>query len=135
MLPIPNEVANTLSIFDPNLQTWSMGWWNIFTQRNSNKVAAINIASIGSNLVVSGVAGKSICITSLAWTVAGEVNITLYGGASAISGPMDFGGSSEPRGMVSNFGFHHIEIPEGQGFSISLSDAVQVSGMVCYHLK
>lgn len=135
MLPIPNEVANSLSIFDPNTQTWTNGWWNIFTERGVNKTAAINTSSSGTTIIVSGIGGKRICVTSIIFTVGGEVNITLLAGGTSISGPMDFGGSSEPRGLVSNFGFHHIEIPEGQGFSINASESVQVSGLVCYYIK
>lgn len=78
---------------------------------------------------------EKIRIVSIFFTVAGEVNITLYGGEFEISGPMDFGGTSEPRGIVIPFPYSPLELREGKSFRIHLSAAVQVSGTVCYYYQ
>jgi len=96
---------------------------------------AINIATAGDHTIISAVSGRKICITSIFFTVAGEVDVTLKDGTTAISGPMDFGGTSEPRGMVSNFGDVSIELTPGKAVVIPLSAAVQVSGTVCYYYQ
>lgn len=96
--------------------------------------AAINIATAADHTVIAAVSGKKIKITSLLLIAGGEVNITFKDGSTALTGAMDFGGTSEPRGMVSNFGDNALELTPGNAFVITLSGAVQVSGLVCYYL-
>ncbi len=135
MPPAGIEIAKSLFIYDSVTDTWSTGSWNIFTDTDNSHHKAINISTLGVNSIITGSAGKKIFITSIMFTVGGAVNVTLLEGGAAMSGAMDFGGTSEPRGMVSNFGFHGIELGNGKGFSINLSAAVQVSGVVCYQLR
>lgn len=133
--PIPVEVTDVISIYNAPTDKWTSGWYNIFTGEDENKYAPINIASAGDNIIIIGIGGKTILITSIVLTVGGEVNITFYDALFQISGPMDFGGTSEPRGMVAHFGFSPIQLQKEASFIINLSAAVQVSGFVCYRQK
>lgn len=92
--------------------------------------AKIDFATAASHTIVAGQAGKKIKITSLIFTVGGETNLTLKSGSTALTGPMDFGGTDEPRGMVCTQGFLPYELAEGEAFVITSSSAVQVSGCV-----
>jgi hypothetical protein len=92
----------------------------------------INIATAATHVIVEAIAGRKILISFLTWTVGGEVNITLYEGANPISGAMDFGGASEPRGIVMHPDAGYLELDEGKAFRILLSAAVQVSGFLLY---
>ena len=128
--PLQIETRDRASIFNAVLNEWSEGWQAVF--RPSAAPAAIDISAIGNNTIIAGVPQKSIRIVSLFFTVAGEVNVTLNDGAVEISGPMDFGGASEPRGISIPFPYSPLEISVGNGFQIILDAAVQVSGSVCY---
>ena len=97
--------------------------------------AVINIATAASHTIIAAVSGRKIIITSFFFTAGGEVNVTLKDGTTALTGAMDFGGESEPRGIVSNFGDNAIELTPGNAFVITLSAAIQVSGLVCYHFE
>lgn len=103
--------------------------------RRITTTAPINIATAAKHTIISGAADRRIRIHFLAFTVGGECDITLYDGVVAISGAMDFGGTSEPRGIVMGQGGvpFHVEIM--QDFSILLSAAVQVSGFVVYNYE
>lgn len=92
--------------------------------------AKIDFSGSGDNTIVSGQAGKQIKLASLVLTVGGETNLTLKSGATAITGPMDFGGTDEPRGIVDTHGYCALELAVGQNFVINSSVAVQVSGYV-----
>jgi len=92
--------------------------------------AAINIAAAGDNIIIAAAAGKTIHITSLVLVVAAENDITLKTTTTTISGPMPFGGTDEPRGMVDNKGFFSMALPTGDGFIINLGAAQQVTGYV-----
>jgi len=96
--------------------------------------AVINFATSGNHTIVTGVAGSVIKITKLMFTVGGETNITFYGGAVALTGPMDFGGTDEPRGIVDTQGFLPYEVAEGESFIMNSSGAVQVSGYLTGYL-
>ena len=97
--------------------------------------AVVNISSSGDNTIITGVSGKRIKISTLFFIVEGDVSITLYNGATAISGPMSFGGTNEPKGIISNYGDAPLKITQGNSFVVNLSAAVQVSGQVCYSLE
>ncbi|GAI12044.1 unnamed protein product, partial [marine sediment metagenome] len=90
----------------------------------------INIAPGGEGTIVAGVAGTVINITTLMFTVGGKTNITLYNGLVAITGPMDFGGTDEPRGVVIPQGFLPYTLSDGASFIIDSSEDVQISGYV-----
>lgn len=97
--------------------------------------AAINFAAAGDNEIVAAVEDRQICIDTLMMTIAGECNLTLQSGENAMSGPLDFGGANEPRGMVCSFNGYPLKTGAGQPFCINASTAVQVSGYITYHLE
>ena len=134
MPPIPVEVANSLQVYDPATDKWFKGLWSIFREDGANKYAAINFSLAETKIIITGTAGKRICVSAIVLVVGGETNLTLYDASTAISGPMDLGGSSEPRGMVIPLGITPLELGFGNDFKIGSSIAVQVSGTVIYQL-
>lgn len=99
----------------------------------TEKSAAINIATAATHDIIAVDGTKSHHITSIMFTVAGEVNVTLKDDGSVTSGAMDFGGTDEPRGVTHNFGLVPLVCGAGKKFQILLSAAVQVSGIVTYY--
>ncbi|MBA7706351.1 hypothetical protein ES703_115203 [subsurface metagenome] len=98
-------------------------------------VVKIDFATAATHEVVAAVTAKKIKITNLMLTVAGDTNLTFQSDANELSGDMDFGGTSEPRGMVHSFGEHPLETVAGEAFKIKSSGAVQVSGYVTYYTE
>ncbi|MBA7666359.1 hypothetical protein ES703_74438 [subsurface metagenome] len=96
--------------------------------------AKIDFSLAENKEIVEGVSGKKICITNIGFTVGGETNITFKSNTTAISGAMDFGAANEPRGLTHGLGLFPLETAEGEGFFITSSLAVQVSGYVTYYL-
>lgn len=94
--------------------------------------AKIDIATAASHTIILGAVGRRIRIFFLTFTVAGDVNVTLYDGAETITGAMDFGGVSEPRGVVMPPDGKYLECDTGNNFKILLSAAVQTSGLCLY---
>lgn len=92
--------------------------------------AKIDFATSGDHTIVAGQAGKKIKVTALTFTVAGETNITMKAGSTAITGAMDFGGTNEPHGIVIPHGYIPYEVTEGESLIMNSSSAVQVSGYV-----
>lgn len=97
--------------------------------------AAISDSDGGNVLAITANATKKHKITTILLTVAGQTNIQLLRGATPLSGPMDFGGTDEPRGMVSNHGDYPLETAVNEAFNITSSAAVQVSGYVIYYTE
>ena len=97
--------------------------------------AKIDISTAANITVIAAVAERKISISSIVFTVAGETNITLKSGATAISGAMDFGGTNEPRGMSHGMGDMPLQTAAGEAFVIANSIAVQVSGWITYYLS
>ena len=95
--------------------------------------AVINIATATTHTIIAAVADVKHHIVSILFTVAGDVNITLKDEAANLSGPMDFGGTDEPRGMTHNFDPIPLVCGTNKAFQILLSAAVQVSGVVTYY--
>ncbi|MBA7496014.1 hypothetical protein ES702_06611 [subsurface metagenome] len=95
--------------------------------------AKIAIATAVTHDIIGIVAGKSHHITSIMFTVAGEVNITLRDETGTFTGAMDFGGTNEPRGMTHNHETFPLICTAGEKFQITLSAAIQVSGYVTYY--
>lgn len=93
----------------------------------------INIATAADHTIISGSAGTQIKVVSILFTVQGEVDITLKSGSTAKSGPMDFGGDSEPTGIVACHGPGPFVCDTAEDFVINLSAAVQVSGYCTYY--
>lgn len=95
--------------------------------------AAIDDSDGGNALAITAVAAKKHHITMIVLTVDGATNIAFLTAATPLSGPMDFGGSGEPKGMVSNFGNFPLVCATNEAFNITSSAAVQVSGYVVYY--
>ncbi len=110
-------------------------WTQNERERKIVTSAKIDFADAGDHTIVPGVEGQKIKITSLAFTVGGETNLTLLDGATEITGPMDFGGTDEPRGIVITQGFLPYELTEGAAFVINSSLAVQISGYVSGYIE
>ncbi|MDP2105183.1 MAG: hypothetical protein Q8J76_04240 [Desulfobulbaceae bacterium] len=133
MPPIPIDTTDIARVYNAERNEWYNSFLAAF--RPAAKYAAINISTATTHTIIAGVSKKKIRIVSLFFTVADEVNVTLYDGSSAISGPMDFGAAAEPRGIVIPFPYSPLELGEGNAFTITLSAAVQVSGTVCYYYQ
>jgi len=97
--------------------------------------AKIDAATAATHELIEAVDGSKISITSIAFTVFGEVNITFLSGSDELSGAMDFGATGEPKGMAHNFGACPLQTAESEAFNMLLSAAVQVSGMITYYLE
>jgi len=94
--------------------------------------AEIDFAGSGDTTIITATALVKIHVTSLVLTVGGQTNLTLKTGSTDISGPMDFGGTNEPRGMTANHGEFALQCGTNEAFVINSSAAVQVSGYVIY---
>jgi len=97
------------------------------------KSAVISENTAANNEIIAAVATKKICIVNLAFTVAAEADIYLNSDANHMSGPMDFGAASEPRGFVSNHGDFPLKTVTGEGFFIESDTVAQISGFVTYY--
>lgn len=93
----------------------------------------IDIVTSGYNSVVSGTPGKKIKITTLMFTVSEHTEIELFSSVFSKSGAMSFGGTGEPRGMVSNHGLFPFECNEDEAFQIWSSANVNIDGYVIYY--
>ncbi len=131
--PLQVETQDRAFIFNAESGDWFSAWQTIF--RPFGLYVPINISSIGTHTIITRDLTKRIKIVSLFFTVAVEVNITLLDGSIPISGPMDFGGASEPRGIAVPFPFTPLELIKGNAFKIALSASVQVSGSVCFYYQ
>lgn len=97
------------------------------------RVAGINLADAGAVQIASAVAGKRTFISFITFTVDGDTSIIIGFGTMGSSGPMDFGDTDEPRGIVMNFG--DSPAPCGLGGCILSSDGsgVAVHGFAVYY--
>jgi len=94
---------------------------------------AISISGIQTHDIIAAASGKSHHITSIMFTVAGDVTVTFRDETALLSGAMSFGGTDEPRGMTHNFGFIPLKCDTGKKFQIVLDAAIQVSGVLTYY--
>lgn len=104
-------------------------WWN------DEGIAKIAFTSPGSQFIVTARTDYSLYIATIVLTVSGEVNITFTFGQAGASGPMDFGGDQEPRGIVIAMG--NSPTPCGSGSFMVTGDSgnsVNVNGYVSYYL-
>ncbi|MBA7495903.1 hypothetical protein ES702_06499 [subsurface metagenome] len=99
------------------------------------QTAVVNFATAATHSIIAAVSDKKHKITTIVFTVAGDTNLTLKTATTALSGAMDFGGTNEPRGMVSNHGAFPLECGTNEAFQITSSGAVQVSGYVLYYTE
>ena len=94
--------------------------------------AKIDFNTADTHDIIAAVTGKRHNITAIILTTGGETNITLRDETSTFTGPMDFGGTNEPRGMVAVHDLHPLKCTISEKFQIVSSGAVQVSGYVLY---
>jgi len=95
--------------------------------------AVINFATAATHDIIAAVSGVKHKITTIVFTVAGDTNITLKDEDGNFTGAMDFGGTNEPRGFVSNHAQITMNCGTNKKFQIINSAAVQVSGYVLYY--
>lgn len=129
-IPAPVETRDLGMVYDSVRDKWTPAYQSVF--RQSPDAAVISVSTIARHVIIPGVANADIRIISICFTVAGEVNVTLYDGDVAISGPMDFGGTGEPRGIVITYSYAPLGLHIGRAFKIQLSANVLVAGSVCY---
>lgn len=95
--------------------------------------ASINFSTAIDSTIIAAVAASKIHLCGLLFTVGGETNITFKFGSTAKTGAMDFGGTSEPRGIVAPIWFD-IPLGTNEAFVIGSSAAVQISGWAWYYV-
>ena len=131
--PLPPEQIRTQyygSIYNPADDKYDD--WMLSAYRPRSDARPINFAGGGVAEIIGPSPGVRILITNITFTVNGETNITLYAGGIPMSGPMDFGGTGEPRGITMSFPY--APLYWGGAWRIASSAAVQVSGMVTFML-
>jgi hypothetical protein len=89
------------------------------------RIAGINLAAPGSVQIAGAVAGKRTFVSFITFTVDGDTSITIGFGTMGSTGPMDFGDTDEPRGIVMNFG--DSPAPCGLGGCVLTSDGAGVA--------
>lgn len=97
------------------------------------KTAGFNLTAVGLHLIIPPRVAEQIHVPFIAFTVDGEVDITLYDGVIPFSGPMSFGGTDEPRGAVMHLGTSPIVCSPNSGFAIHVSTANRVAGYCTYY--
>lgn len=130
-LPKKIETQDRALIYDPNRDDWYEALLTAY--RPPGKYAKIDIATTETHTIIAGKEGATIKIMAIFFTTEDEVDITLYDGATAMSGAMSFGASGEPKGAVMTFPYTPLELSEGSSFLLGLDSDVQVSGLVCYY--
>lgn len=99
------------------------------------KTAGINTA--GFQTVIPGQGDQYIYIAMIAFTCNDEGDVTFFGSGASISGPMSFGATDEPRGIVIDHSRTPIVLDPGASFGIEVTPAVGktpvVAGYVTYY--
>jgi len=95
--------------------------------------APINIATIATHDIIAAVGSVAHHITSICFTVEGEVDLTLRDETGAFTGVMDFGAEGEPKGMTHTHELTPLKCHVNEKFQITLGHAIQVSGYVTYY--
>lgn len=96
------------------------------------KLRPIGVGGAGSNITISGVAGKSLRVVAIYYNVAADVNVTLEDGAGGppITGQNNYKAGSglalpyNPKGWM--------QTSRGNGLSVRLSSAVSLGGALAY---
>lgn len=105
---------------------------DVLSQKNIYS-AEIDFTGADTHDIIAATLMKKHKITDIVFTVGGETNITLKDEDGNFSGPMDFGGTDEPRGLVSNHGQIPLVCGTNKKFQMISSEDVQVSGYVLYY--
>jgi hypothetical protein len=104
-------------------------WWN------DEGIAKISLTSPGSQFIITARSDYMLYVATIVLTVDGECTITFAFGSAGSSGPMNFGGEGQPKGIVIAMG--NSPAPCGYGsFMVTASseEAVSVGGFVSYYL-
>lgn len=128
----PEQIVTSefASVFIPESNAYED--WVLSAYRPFLEVRPINFAGGGVSSLITAFPGVVPVVQYISFTVDAETDITLYVGGVPISGPMDFGGDGEPRGISMTFPYPGFRI--GGAFNIGSSDAVQVSGLFAFYL-
>ncbi len=94
--------------------------------------AKIDFSTAITHEIIAAVAGEIIKIQNIMLTVAAETLLTFKSATTAISGPLAFGGTDEPHGMVHSFGDFPLCLTVSEAFQITSALPSQVSGYVTY---
>lgn len=94
--------------------------------------APLSFSGAGDNIVIAGVAGRSIKVLQLFLVIAGATNLIYKSGATALSGTLTFGSNAA---QVQDY----IQLPltcnPGDNFIINLSSGVVVGGTIWYSVR
>jgi len=128
------ETAATLEIL-ATLQAGAnlIGKVQIEGPAHTEQRAIISFATVATHDITLAAPTGSYHITSIMFTVDGDVGIILRDESGVISGPMSFGGTNEPRGMAHNFGQIPLLCAAGKKFQMTLDAIIQVSGVVTFY--
>ena len=103
-------------------------WWK------DSGVAPIELLLAGTQIVIHPTSAYKIYIASIALTVSGETVISFGFGALGSSGPMYFGGTNQPMGIVIPMADSPAPCGMG-GFSVTSSGTlVSVGGFAVYYV-
>lgn len=98
------------------------------------KNAKISIADSGTHEITGTAPSGTYHITSIMFTVSGEVTVTFWDESGALSGIMNFGGTGQPMGMTHNFGLIPFVCTAGEKFVIKTVGAtIKVMGVITYY--
>ncbi|GAI29752.1 unnamed protein product, partial [marine sediment metagenome] len=92
--------------------------------------AAMESLAEGATRDITDSPEKAFHITSIMFTVTDTCTVAFMSEGTTLSGPMNFGGDNEPRGMTHNFGLIPLLCPDGKKFQILIVGAGLVSGTV-----
>jgi hypothetical protein len=95
------------------------------------KSLAISFTTTGDNVVIPAIAGATIMVYGILFTVAGATNITFKDGSTALSGAMVFAVAGQGLTLYINEEPYFVCQP-GDTFVMNQSGAVQTSGTVYY---
>jgi hypothetical protein len=90
----------------------------------------VNINAATTTELKAAVTGHTYTVIGISLTVAGENNLTWKSNTTALSGPMDFGGSGEPHGWQANMWPHGLKCTAGEALKLTTTTTEQVSGFV-----
>lgn len=91
-----------------------------------NQTAAINISTSGTTTIAASHGGQAVRVCKVLLSAAAPVNITFYGGGTAITGAFQ---------NVSSFAFDfegQLSTGYGNSLGLNLSSAVTLGGVVTY---
>jgi len=97
--------------------------------------AKIDINSSGDNEIIAADANNKIKIVFMEFIVNAENDIIYKRGTTALTGAMAYGGTNEPRGSVRNYWPFPLCTGVNENFTINLSTAASVAGLIQYYLE